>query len=164
MILGMSVATFTVVHVIISIVGILSGIFTILGMISNRPLGAMNGVFLVTTFLASVTGLLFRAPFDPAEVIGVLSLLILAVAFAALYAYNLIGRWRITYVLTAALALYLNCFVAVVQAFQKIDSHHALAPTQGELPFVAAQGLVLAVVLVGGFIAVRRFQPAAEFA
>lgn len=164
MILGMSVAMFTVAHVVISIVGILSGLLAMLGMIANRPLGATNAVFLATTLLTSLTGFLFGAPFDPAQVIGVLSLGILAAALAALYAGNLRGKWRVTYVVTAALALYLNCFVAVVQAFQKIDALHALAPTQAEPPFAVAQGILLVVFLAGAFAAAQRFHPAVEFA
>jgi hypothetical protein len=151
MILGMSVATFTLLHVIISLVGIVTGLVAAAGLIKGRKLGNWTGVFLVTTVLTSVTGFMFPGTgLDPARVVGIISLVVLAIAILAFYAYQLAGAWRWIYVTTALFALYLNCFVAVVQSFQKIPSLHALAPQGNEPPFVAAQvTLILAFIAVG---------------
>jgi hypothetical protein len=147
----MSVATFTLLHVIISLVGIVTGLVAAAGLIKGRKLGNWTGVFLVTTVLTSVTGFMFPGTgLDPARVVGIISLVVLAIAILAFYAYQLAGAWRWIYVTTALFALYLNCFVAVVQSFQKIPSLHALAPQGNEPPFVAAQvTLILAFIAVG---------------
>jgi hypothetical protein len=160
MVLGMSLATFTLMHVLISLVGIASGLIVMEQFMLNRPLGLSNAIFLVTTIATSVTGFLF--PFNgitPAHMLGIVSLVILAIALFALYAGNLIGPWRWIYVLTAASALYLNVFVAVVQAFQKVGRLRALAPTQSEPPFGLAQGVALLLFVVIGIVALRRFRP-----
>jgi hypothetical protein len=160
MILGMSLATFTLVHVLISIVGIAAGLIVIERFLRNRLLGLSNVVFLVTTLATSATGFLF--PFKqlgPAHIVGIISLVLLAVALFALYAGNLIGAWRWVYVVTATIALYLNVFVGVVQAFQKVGRLRVLAPTQTEPPFALTQGAVLVVFLVLGIVALRRFRP-----
>ena len=160
MVLGMSLATFTLVHVLISIVGIASGLIVMERFLRNRALGLSNTVFLVTTIATSVTGFLFPFKgFTPAQAFGVISLVILAVALFALYAGNLIGAWRWIYVVTAMIALYLNVFVAVVQAFQKVGRLRALAPTQSEPPFALAQGAVLVLFVIFGIVALRRFRP-----
>jgi hypothetical protein len=151
MIIGMSVATFTLLHVIISLIGIATGLVVAAGLWKGKRLDSWAGVFLLTTVLTSVTGFMFPGTgFDPARVVGVISLVVLAIAILALYAYNLAGAWRWIYVVTALIALYLNCFVAVVQSFQKIPALHALAPKGSEPPFVAAQAtLMLAFIIVG---------------
>src|SRR3954470_1501475 len=140
MVLGMPLATFTFLHVLISLVGIASGLIVLERLFRNRTLGVSNVVFLVTTILTSATGFLF--PFktfgSPAHIVGTVSLVILAIALFALYAGNLMGLWRWIYVSTALLALYLNVFVAVVQSFSKIGRLHALAPNGNEPPFVIA--------------------------
>ena len=149
MILGMSTAAFTTLHVIISLIGIASGLLVLIAMGGGRYLQGMTSTFLLTTVLTSVTGFFFHsASFGPPHVIGVISLLLLAVALYALYGRHVTGSWRGTYVVTAAIALYFNCLVGVIQAFQKIPSLHALAPTQTkEPPFVLAQ-LVLLVLMI----------------
>jgi hypothetical protein len=160
MVLGLSLATFTLVHVLISLVGIASGLIVMERFVRNRALGLSNTIFLVTTIATSVTGFLF--PFNgvtPAIAFGVISLVILIAALFALYAGNLIGPWRWIYVVTAAAALYLNVFVAVVQSFQKVGRLRALAPTQSEPPFALAQGAVLVLFVIVGFVALRRFRP-----
>jgi hypothetical protein len=160
MILGMSIATFTLTHVLISIVGIASGLIVVERFVRNRALGLSNTIFLVATIATSVTGFLFPfTAFTPAHVVGVISLVILAVALFALYAGNLIGPWRWIYGVTAVMALYLNVFVAVVQAFQKVGRLHALAPTQSEPPFALAQGVVHVLFVLIGIVAIRRFRP-----
>lgn len=151
MIIGMSVATFTLLHVIISLVGIATGLVVAAGLLKGKRLDSWTGVFLLTTVLTSVTGFMFPGTgLDPARVVGVISLVVLAIAILAFYAYHLAGAWRWIYVTTALIALYLNCFVAVVQSFQKIPALHTLAPQGSEPPFVAAQAtLMLAFIIVG---------------
>jgi len=161
MILGMSVATFTVVHVVISLIGILSGFVMLARMLGGRGLDIWNTVFLLTTIATSVSGFLFHfTSFGPPEIVGVISLLALAAAVASLYAFDLAGIWRGIYAGAAIFALYLNVFVAVVQTFQKIGFFKHLAPTQTEPPFLIAQFVVLAGFVVMGILAVRRFRPA----
>ena len=160
MILGMSFSTFTTVHVVISLIGIATGIVVLLGMLSGKRLDGLTAVFLATTVLTSVTGFLF--PFSrllPSHVVGIISLVVLVVALVALYSKRLSGVWRSIYIVTATMALYLNVFVGVVQAFQKVAFLQPLAPTQAEAPFVVAQVIVLALFGVLGFLAVRRFHP-----
>ena len=94
---------------------------------------------------------------------GAISLVVLAVALFALYGRHLAGAWRWIYVVTAILALYLNVFVGVVQAFQKVSFLQPLAPTQSELPFVdCAAGGAGAVRGPGFDCAVKKFHPHAD--
>ena len=121
-----------------------------------------TALFLATTILTSITG--FPIPpfgFDPPRAVGTLSLVLLAIAVCAFYAFHLAGTWRWVYVVTATAALYLNCFVAVVQAFEKVPFLQALAPTRSEPPFLIAQGIVLALFVWLGIVAVRKFRPRA---
>ena len=112
-----------------------------------------------------MTGFLFPiTAFTPALAVGAISLVILAIALLALYAFRLAGHWRWIYVVTAMSALYLNVFVLVVQAFQKLEVLQPLAPTQSEPPFVAAQGAVLVAFIVLGILATMRYRPAPAFA
>jgi hypothetical protein len=162
MILGMSVSTFTTLHVVISLVGIVSGLIVLYGMLGSNRLGGWTALFLAATVLTSATGFLFPLNgFTPALAVGAISLLVLLAALLGLYKFRLAGRWRFIYVLTAVVALYFNSFVLVVQAFQKLPFLQALAPTQSEPPFVIAQLAVLALFAVLGFMAVRKFHPAA---
>ncbi len=161
MILGLSTSNFTLVHVVISLVGIASGLVVLLGMLGAKRLDGWTALFLATTVLTSVTGFFF--PSDrllPSHIFGIISLVVLAAAILALYVYRLAGAWRWIYVTSAVAALYLNVFVGVVQAFQKLPFLQRLAPTQSEPPFLAAQLIVLAVLIVLGFVAVRKFHPA----
>jgi hypothetical protein len=158
MILGMSIATFVTVHVVLSLIGIAAGLIVVFGMIGGRHSRSWAAVFLAMTVLTSVTG--FPIPpfgLDPARVVGILSLLLLAVAITALYIFRLAGWWRPIYVVTATAALYLNCFVGVVQTFQKVTFFHGFAPTGSEPPFAIAQGAVLLLLIALGFLAVRKF-------
>jgi hypothetical protein len=145
-------------HVVISLVGILSGLVMLYGLLTGKDLSAWIAVFLVTTILTSLTG--FPLPpfgFDPPRAVGVLSLILLAGAVAAYYAFRLAGPWRWIFVACAAAALYLNVFVLVVQSFLKIPALHALAPTQTEQPFKLAQLVVLALFVLFGVVALARF-------
>jgi hypothetical protein len=159
MILGMSLATFTALHVAISLIGIGSGFIVVFGMMASRQLPLVTTTFMVTTALTSITGFMFPLKgVTPAIVLGVLSLVILAIAAIALYARHLGGRWRGTWVITASLALYFNFFVLIVQSFQKIPALHDLAPTQTEGPFKIAQLFFLLVFIAITALAFRKFR------
>lgn len=161
MILGMSISTFTLLHTAISLIGIFAGLVVLFGMFSSKRLQAWTAVFLFTTVLTSITGFFF--PVDkilPSHIVGVLSLLVLAVTLTALYVYRLTGKWRWLYVASAVFALYLNVFVGVVQAFGKVPFLNALAPTQKDPPFIVAQAVVLLVFIYLGIKALRTFHPA----
>ena len=156
---GMSLATYTFLHVVISLVGIGSGLVVLFGLLRGKRLDRWTAVFLATTVATSVTG--FGFPADhllPSHVVGAISLVVLAVAIAARYAFHLRGAWRRVYVVTAALALYLNVFVGVVQSFLKVPALRALAPKQTEPPFVVSQGVVLLVFVVLAVAAAVRFR------
>jgi len=159
MVFGMTVGTYTLVHVIISLVGIGSGLVVLYGLLNGKGLAGWTGLFLAATVATSVTGFGFPvAQFLPSHGVGIISLVALAIAILALYAKHLAGGWRRTYVITAVLALYLNCFVAVVQSFEKIEPLRALAPTQSEPPFTIAQLAVLALFVSLGILAAKRFR------
>ncbi len=167
MVLGMSLATFTLVHVIISLIGVVAGLLVMFGMLGSNRMPAMTAIFLLTTILTSVTGFLFPFEgFKPSYVIGALSLLLLAIACLALYGMKLSGAWRWIYVVTALLSLYLNVFVLVIQSFLKIPALTALAP--GNPPsgpvFGVVQGVVLVFFVLMIIGAVRRFRPMPTFA
>ena len=160
MILGMSTGAFTLFHVAISLVAIACGVVVTIGMWRAQRVPLWTAVFLVTTIATSVTGFLFHSKsFGPPHVVGVISLVILALALVALYGYRLTGAWRWIYVAGALAAFYLNVFVAVVQAFQKLPFLNALAPKGSEPPFAITQLLVLAGFIALGVIAARRFHP-----
>src|SRR5947209_16218329 len=135
MIFGMTTSTFTFVHVLISLVGIGSGFVVIFGLLAGKRLNGWTALFLATTVATSVTG--FGFPFDhllPSHKVGIISLLVLAIAILARYVFHLAGAWRWIYVVSAMIALYLNVFVGVVQSFLKAPALHALAPTGKEPP------------------------------
>lgn len=160
MILGMSTATFTLLHVLISLVGIACGLVVASGMLRTRLLPGWTAAFLVTTIATSVTGFLFHSKsFGPPHAVGVVSLVILPIALLALYGYHLARTWRPIYVICALAALYLNVFVLVVQAFQKVPSLRVLAPNGSEPPFVITQLLVLVAFVALGILTTRRFHP-----
>jgi hypothetical protein len=160
MILGLSTSTFTLVHTVISLIGIVSGLIVLIAMFGSKRVEGWTALFLLTTVLTSVTGFFFHsASFGPPHVVGVLSLLLLAVAIPALYLFRLAGAWRWLYVATAVTALYFNVFVLVAQAFDKVPALKALAPTQSEPPFLVAELVVMAVFVVLGIMAVRGFHP-----
>ena len=162
MMLGMSLPTFTLFHVIISLIGIASGLVVVFALLSAKRLPGWTAVFLITTVATSVTGFLFPATkLLPSHIVGIISLVVLAIALIAIYVKHLAGAWRAIYVVTAVLALYLNTFVAVVQSFLKVGSLHTLAPTGTETPFKIAQALVLLIFIVLGWLAVKKFRPPA---
>ena len=159
MILGMTLETYTFMHVLMSLVGIGSGFVVMFGLLTGRRFDGWTALFLASTVATSVTG--FGFPFDhllPSHKVGIVSLLVLAVAILARYPLHLAGAWRRVYVICAAVALYLNVFVGVVQAFLKVPVLKAMAPKQTEPPFVVAQGVVLALFVVLGIVAAIRFR------
>ncbi|MET0408944.1 MAG: hypothetical protein ABW006_11300 [Hyphomicrobium sp.] len=156
MVFGMD--AFTFVHVLLSLIGIAAGLVVFFGFLTDSRLPLLTAIFLLTTVLTSVTG--FGFPFTkllPSHIVGIISLVVLAVALYALYSAHLSGAWRWIYVVTASTALYLNVFVLIVQLFLKVPGLHALAPTQSEMPFVATQGATLLAFIALGFLGVRRF-------
>jgi len=162
MMLGMSLETFTLVHVVISVIAILSGFVVVFGMLGGKLLNGSTALFLITAVVTSVTALMF--PFEkvtPGIILGCISLVVLAIAIAARYAFHMTGAWRSVYAVLATLALYLNCFVLVAQAFEKVPALHTLAPTQSETPFLVTELVVLAAFVVLGTLATKRFSRAA---
>jgi hypothetical protein len=166
MMLGMSLATLTMVHVIISLIAIAAGLVVMFGMLGSNRMPGLTAIFLLFTFLTSATGFvippLVTETLLPSHIFGILSFILLAIACIALYAMNLAGAWRWIYVVTALLSLYLNVFVLVTQSFLKIPALSALAP--GNPPagpvFAVAQGITLVffvIMIIGGC---RRFRPA----
>jgi hypothetical protein len=152
---------FTAFHVLLSLVGIGAGFVAIFGLIGGRWLNFWMSTFLWTTILTSVTGFLF--PFKgmtPGIILGIISLVVLALSLYALYGRKMTGGWRTTFVITAVLAQYLNFFVLIVQSFMKVPALHALAPTGSEGPFKVAQLTALVLFVVLGFLASRNFRHA----
>jgi hypothetical protein len=167
MILGMSLSTFVLVHVIISLIGIVAGFIVMFAMLGSNRTPGWTALFLLLTILTSATGFLIpplvTEKLLPSHIIGTLSLVLLAIACFALYGQKLSGSWRWIYVLTALLAQYFNVFVLVIQSFLKIGPLHALAP--GEPPsgpvFAIVQGIVLVFFIIFIIGAIRRFRPPA---
>jgi hypothetical protein len=160
MILGMSTSAFTQFHVIISLVGIFTGVVALFGMLSASRLPTWTALFLLTTIATSVTGFMFPSTgFDAPHVVGVISLVVLAIVLLALYSYHLVGAWRAVFVVSSTIAVYLNVFVGVVQSFQKVPLLHLLAPNGSEPPFIIAQVLVMAIFIALGIFAVKKFHP-----
>ena len=144
---------FSVFHVVLSLIGIGSGVVVIYGLIKAKILAGWTKLFLATTAATSITGFFF--PFSgctPALALGVLSLIVLLIASLALYRHLLLGAWRRTYAITAVIAVYFNVFVLVVRLFRRVPALNALAPTQSEPPFQIAQ---LAVLLLFAAIGIR---------
>ena len=161
MIFGMTTSTYTMVHVAISLVGILSGFVVMFGLLAGKRLDAFTALFLATTVATSVTGFGFPIThFAAPHYVGFISLFVLLLAILARYAFHLDGAWRRAYVITAAIALYLNVFVGVVQAFEKIAPLKALAPKQSEPPFVIAQLAVMVLFIVLAVFAAKKFRVA----
>lgn len=149
---------FTLLHVLISLVGIGTGCVVLWGFLQDKPLPRWTLVFLATTIATSATG--FGFPFEkvlPSHIVGAISLVLLSLALRALYQKKLAGHWRKVYVITATTSLYLNVFVLIVQLFLKVPVLHALAPTQAEPPFAIAQGLNLLLFAYLGYRSVKNF-------
>lgn len=155
-----NLTTFTVAHVVLSLVGIIAGLVVVGGLVAGARLDGWTGVFLITTVLTNVTGFGFPfVTFLPSHGVGILSLLVLPFVIYARYGKRLAGSWRGVYVVGAVLMLYLNCFVLVVQLFLRLPALIAAAPTQKEAPFVVTQLLVLVMFVILGKAALKRFYP-----
>jgi hypothetical protein len=156
------ITTFTLIHLLISLVAITAGLVVVGGLIAGQRLDGWTGLFLATSVLTSVTG--FGFPFThllPSHQVGIISLVLLPVVLFARYRKHLLGPWRGVYVVGTVLVLYLNFFVLVVQLFRRVPALIVAAPTQKEPPFVLTQLLVLALFVVLGIAAFRRFRPEA---
>jgi hypothetical protein len=159
MILGLSTGAFTTAHVVISLIGITSGLMVLAELLRARTPALWTALFLASTAATSATGFFFHSKaIGPPHVVGAVSLAILGIAILAFYSRKLTAGWRPTYVVCAVIALYLNVFVGVVQAFQKIAPLHRLAPTGSEPPFLIAQLAALIAAVVVAVLAVRRFR------
>ncbi|MCO5066171.1 MAG: hypothetical protein M9924_17400 [Rhizobiaceae bacterium] len=148
------------IHVLISLVGIVTGLLVVWGLLKSRTMEGLTAIFLVTTLLTNLTGFLFPITgFTPALGVGVIGTLVMIACLVARYVQKMHGAWRGIYVVTAVLSLYLNVFVLVVQSFLKIPALHTLAPNGNEPPFAVVQGLVLLAAIILGWLAYRRFFP-----
>ena len=149
---------FTAFHVLISLIGILSGFVAIAGMVRSKPLDWWTDLFLVTTVATCVTGFLFPFNgFTPAIGTGIISMIVLTLAIVALRVKYLQGPWARTYAITAVMAQYFNFFVLIVQSFRRVPVLHALAPTESEPPFAIAQLVALIAFVALGYAATRGF-------
>jgi hypothetical protein len=156
-------SAFTIFHVAISLVGILSGFVVLFGMIGSKACSGWTKVFLWTTLATSLTGFMFPYHgFTPAIGVGIISVVVLAATFRARYHNKLAGSARWVYVIGAAVAQYFNFFVLIAQSFQKVPALHALAPTQKEPPFAVAQISALVLFIILTVMAVKRFHPAPD--
>jgi hypothetical protein len=154
-----SVTTFTLIHVLLSVVGIVAGLVVAGGLVAGRRLDGWTGLFLVTTALTNASGFGFPfVTFMPSYAVGVLSLIILPVVVAARYWKQLSGGWRTVYVAGSVLVLYLNVFVLIAQLFRRVPALIVLAPKQMEPPFVVTQLAVMALFIWLGVAATRGFR------
>jgi hypothetical protein len=154
---GLSVLT--LVHVVISLIGIVSGLVVTYGLLRSQRMDGLTALFLVTTVATSLTGFLF--PFHkllPSHILGVISLVLLAFAIAGRYAFNLAGAWRRVYSITVVLSLWLNVFVLIAQLFMKVPALHPLAPTGSEPPFLVAQTVVMIIFIALAVLAAKNFR------
>src|SRR5437667_11808216 len=151
---------YTIIHTVISLIAIFTGIAVLFGMLAGKQLDSWTKWFLITAVATTVTGFFF--PFHgltPAVGLGIISLPFLAITIFARYSKHLAGAWRWIYAIGAVICLYFNLFVLVVQAFEKVPALHAMAPTQTEPPFKLTQLIVLTTFILLGIVAVIRFHP-----
>ena len=163
MTLGLSLQAVTILHVVISLIGIVSGLVVLAGLFKSQSMPGMTALFLVSTILTNATGFMFPVEkLLPSHIIAIISLVLLAVACLALYGMKASGAWRAIYVITAITSLYLNVFVLVIQSFLKIGPLHELAPSvpPSEPPFAVTQGVVLVLFVIAIIASLRRFRPA----
>jgi hypothetical protein len=151
------------IHVVISLIAIVAGVLVTFGFVTDRRMNGWNAIFLLFTIATSVTG--FLLPLNgltPPVMLGIISLVVLVISVYARYAKLLLQVWRPAYVVTAMFAFYLNFFVLIAQSFQKLPSFHALAPTQTEPPFIAAQIGALVLFIILTIVSVKRYHPSPE--
>jgi hypothetical protein len=153
------ITTFTLIHVVLSLAGLVTGLAAAGGLVAGQRLPRWTTVFLVTTIATNVTG--YGFPFVtllPSHIVGGISLLVLAVVLVAHHVKHFAGRWRSTYAAGVVLTTYLNAFVLVAQLFRRIPALIVSAPTQSEPPFAVTQLLVLALFVWLGRAAVKGFR------
>jgi hypothetical protein len=151
---------YTIIHTLISLVAIFTGLLVLFGLLGGKRLDGWTKWFLITAVATTITGFFFPFHgFTPAIGLGIISLPFLALTIFARYPKHLAGPWRWIYVIGAVICLYFNLFVAVVQAFEKIPALHALAPTQTEPPFKLTQLIVLLASALFAIVAAIRFHP-----
>jgi hypothetical protein len=160
MILGLTLSTYTTVHVVLSLIAIFTGFIVVFGLFATKKMKGMTAIFLLTSILTSAGGFFFpNDTITPGIIIGIVSLVVLLIAIIARYALHLSGAALGIYAVSAVFALYLNFFVLVAQGFAKVPALHSLAPTQKEPPFFIAQGIALGLFIVFGVQAVKKFHP-----
>src|SRR5258705_7511200 len=152
-------AALTVIHVVISLIGIVSGLVVTYGLLRLQRRDGWTALFLVTTVATSATGFLF--PFHkllPSHILGAISLVLLAFAIAGRYKFQLAGAWRRIYSVTAVLSLWLNVFVLIAQLFMKVPALHPLAPTGSEPPFLISQTVVIGIFVPLAVLSAKNFR------
>jgi hypothetical protein len=152
-------AALTLIHVVISLVGIVSRLVVTYGLLRSQRRDAWTALFLITTVATSVTGFLF--PFHkllPSHILGVISLVLLAFAIAGRYKFQLAGAWRRIYSAAAVLSLWLNVFVLIAQLFMKVPALHQLAPTSSEPPFLISQTVVMIIFFALAVLSAKKFR------
>jgi hypothetical protein len=160
-VLGLSLASFTILHTAISLIQLVSGLVVVWALVGSRDSRAWTVIYLVSAVATSVTGFMFPfTGFLPSHATGILSLILLLLAIIGLYGAHLAGAWRWIYAVCIVASVYLSAFVTVVQSFLKVPPLHALAPAGSEPPFAITQGVVLLVFIGLGIAAVRKFHPA----
>lgn len=153
------ITTFTLIHVVLSLVGIFAGLIVAGGFVAGKRLDGWTSLFLVSTVLTNATG--FGFPFVsllPSHIVGVISLIVLAVVIVARYWKRLAGSWHGVFVVGSVLALYLNVFVLLAQLFLRLPALIVAAPTQKEPPFLVTQVVVLALFIWLGRAARRGYR------
>lgn len=160
MVLGMSLPAFTAVHVLLSLIGIVAGLIAMWGLLRATLLRGWTWLFLLMAIATSVTGFMFPVTgIKPSHVFGVITLVLLVLAIHALVVKRLEGRWRVAYVVSAMLTLYLNVVVLIVQMFEKVAPLAELAPTKGLWPLLATQGVALTAFAAATVLGTMRFRP-----
>lgn len=175
MIIGLSVPTFTVLHVVISLIAIASGLVVVFGLVGSHRLPKLTALFWIMTVLTTVTGFMFflsptqARMVTPAAATGIFATLFFVLGLIALYGKQLFGRWRWIYAVSATVSLYLNIFVLIVQSFQKLTIINPTAtltpPFSGppfapptDFHFIVAQGAALVVAVILGVVTVLKFR------
>jgi hypothetical protein len=167
MIAGLSIANFTILHVVITLSAIVSGFVVMFALLSSKRPAGLTVIFWLFTVATTVTGFMFPFNgFTPAIGTGVVATLFFVVGLIAIYIKKCIGAWRWIYVVTMMVSLYLNVFVLITQSFQKLKFLNPAAPMVGppfadptNTQFVIAQVATIVFFLVVGFLAVRKFRP-----
>jgi hypothetical protein len=160
MILGLSLAQFTFIHVALSFIGIGAGFFVMLELLTSRPLRILTALFFLSTIGTSLTGFLFpNKTVTPGIVLGVLSMIVLVLALFARHAKKLVGPWRGTYVISVCLAFYFNFFVLVAQTFARVPALKHVAPTMSSPVFGLAQLVLLFIFVLLTIRAVKKYRP-----